>query len=80
MSEDTVKMLPVAQLVLLVKDSTPVGVEVVWEPSVTHAADACTTLNIARAALGDAAWIVRQVERVNTDKKLSDAREEATVQ
>jgi hypothetical protein len=80
MTEDNVKAMPVAQLVMLVKDNTPMGVEVVWEPSVTHVADACTTLNIARAALGDAAWIVRQVERVSTDKKLSDTREEATVQ
>ena len=80
MSEDNVKAMPVAQLVMLVKDNTPMGVEVVWEPSVTHEADACTTLNIARAALGDAAWIVRQVKRVSTDKKLSDSREEATVQ
>ena len=80
MSEDNVKVMPVAQLVMLVKDNTPVGVEVVWEASVTHAADACTTLNITRTALGDAAWIVRQVNRLRADKKFSDAGEEATVQ
>lgn len=80
MSEDNVKVMPVAQLVMLVKDNTPVGVEVVWEAGVTHEADACTTLNIVRTALADAAWVVRQVKRVNTDKKLGDAGEEATVQ
>lgn len=79
MSDDNVKVMPVAQLVLLIKDSTPVGVEVVWEPSVKHTADACTILNITRAALGDAAWVVRQVGRVAEDAGTGDG-EDATVQ
>lgn len=79
MSEDNVKVMPVAQLVLLVKDNTPVGVEVVWEASVKHAADACTTLNITRSALGDASWIVRQVARL-TERDVSEGGDEATMQ
>ena len=80
MSEDNVKVMPVAQLVLLVRDNTPVGIEVVWEGTVTHAADACTTLNMARTAMNDAAWIVRQVERTTTHKNLRDDGQDTTVQ
>jgi hypothetical protein len=72
--------MPVAQLVMLVKDNTPVGIEMLWETSVTHAADACTTLNMARTALNDAAWVVRQVERTNTHKSKDDEGLETTVQ
>jgi len=80
MSEDNVKVVPVAQLVMLFKENTPVGVEVVWEAAVTQSADACTTLNVLRSALGDAAWVVRQVERTSTQKSGDDVRDEATVQ
>lgn len=80
MSEDNVKVMPVAQLVLLVKDNTPVGVEMVWEATVKHRADACTTLNIARTAMGDAAWIVRQVERIVPHNLSDDSEGDATVQ
>lgn len=80
MSEDNVKVMPVAQLVMLVKDNTPVGIEVVWEGTVRHPADACTVMNLMRAAMNDAAWMVRQVERTNTHKSQDDEASETTVQ
>lgn len=80
MSEDNVKVMPVAQLVMLVKDNTPIGVEVVWEGAVRHPADACTTLNLLRAAMNDAAWVVRQVERTDTSNHPDDAGSGDTVQ
>ena len=80
MSEDNVKVMPVAQLVMLVKDNTPVGIEVVWEKTVSHPADACTTMNLMRAAMNDAAWVVRQSERTSAYKKIRDEDLDTTVQ
>ena len=80
MSEDNVKVMPVAQLVMLVKDNTPVGIEVVWEGSVRHPADACTVMNLVRAAMNDAAWVVRQVQRTETLGENEEREADPTVQ
>lgn len=61
--EDGVKVMPVGQLMLLVKENTPVGIEVVWDRNVRQAADGCAVLNILKVAGNDAAWVVRQVHR-----------------
>lgn len=76
MSDDNVKVMPVCQVMMLVKDgTTAVGVEVVWENGVREKADACSVLNMMRHGLNDAMWITRQVGRVG-----SAEGEEATVQ
>jgi hypothetical protein len=63
MSDDNVQVMPVCQVVMLTKENAPVGVEVVWEGTVTQKPDACMVLNMVRMALNDAGWILRQVER-----------------
>ena len=76
MSDDGVKVMPVCQMVMLVKGgTTPVGVEVVWENGVRERADACSVLNLMRHGLNDAMWITRQVGRVDREEG-----EETTVQ
>ena len=80
MTDDAVKVVPVAQMVALLKDNALVGVEVMWDKDFNSVSDACSMLNITRAAMGDSAWIVRQVERVSTHKQQDDAGSEATVQ
>lgn len=73
--DEAVKVMPVCQMVMLVKEgTTPVGIEVVWENGVRQKADACTVLNLLRHGMNDAMWITRQVERVDRED------EEATVQ
>lgn len=77
---DNVKMMPVARLVMLVKDDTPVGMEVLWENVLSKEDDCCTVLNLARMAMNDAGWIVRQVKRMSTDNKYDDLTKESGLQ
>jgi hypothetical protein len=73
--DDAMKVMPVCQMVMLVKEgTTPVGIEVVWENGVRERADACTVLNLLRHGMADAMWITRQVGRVDREDG------EATVQ